>query len=209
MKAFTYSVLCMLLSIMYSCSNPEIDDHNETNSQLLLEQLQDFAKSCGYRDLTINISRPLTEEDIKWYRSIISNKAQTRQDYQVYMYLGETYYKGNTYTLQFDYRLNKDTGEVKEAYGGILDRSSQGQVSYNGYRSIQSIFSRPGYMNRERFELNIRAYYLTSSGGPYGGRDAYNQHCYRLTILAGLNLNTNSHYCDFQEQGEGEWPLEP
>lgn len=64
-------------------------------------------------------------------------------------------------------------------------------------------------MNNDRFDLIIRAYYLTGIDGPYGSSNSFYGHRYRLVIRAGLNIKTNISTCQFEQQGEGQWPLEP
>lgn len=124
------------------------------------------------------------------------------------MYITEVFYKGSTFTLRFDYSRDKDTGEIKEAYGGVYGQN-KAYYSYTEYRLIQTLFSRPEFMNSERFGIIIRAYYLTSRDYPYDKCSVYDRHCYRIVIAAGLNVKTNTPTYQIYENGEGEWPIEP
>lgn len=136
MKALIYLLLSLLL-ITYSCSPSELEEKSPalSNNQQKVKDLIMFARECGYTDLTINISKPLTDSDIKIYKSLIERKAKTRRYISQYMYLSKISYKRHDFPLQLDYSRNGDTKQILEAYGGVEG------VASNSYYDIQMALS--------------------------------------------------------------------
>ena len=80
MKKLIYPLLSVLLLVGYSCSSSEFEDEISIshNNKLTLEDLYAYARECGYASLTINVSKPLTESDIIYYKSQLRKHPMTR-----------------------------------------------------------------------------------------------------------------------------------
>lgn len=208
MKTLIYLALCFFATITYSCSSYEEEDITPINNELKIKELQSFAKECGYNNLTVDISRPLTDEDIQLYRSfLVDNKQLTRGNIQIEMYITEIYHKGSMHTLRFDYSRDDVTGEIHEAYGGVYGRSKV-NYGYDEYREMYTLYSKPEFLGNNKFDIIIRAYYYVSRNYPYNESDVFDRHSYRLVIAAGLNVKTQTPTYQIHEQGEGEWEPE-
>ena len=208
MKTFIHLSICILLLNIYSCSQE--DDFPIQSEPSQLECLKQFARENGYTDMTVNISRLLTPEEMELCKSFVKKRANTRRgSVNNYMYVTEI---SGGY-LQFDYSRDSDTKEIIEAYGGVYGSKNGWSTypdRYSGlYTTLQTLYSRVEFKNSTRFDLIIKAYRLTSSAeGRYSSSMMYD-HRYRLVIAAGLNVDTQVHNITIHEQGEGEWPLEP
>lgn len=215
MKTFTYALVGILSFMMYACSLPEetVDLPNSDKEQLKVEDLYILAKECGYTRFTIGTDRILSVEEIKKYQELIRqrNHPITRGYIEHYLYIGDIYYQGHCFTIQFDYSQDRDTKDILEVYGGVDGIAKDYHYDLEHY-SIATISSRPTSMTKQSFEVEIKGLYVTGklhfANIAPDTTNLYDVHRYRIVILAGLNIETEYLHYDICNHGEGHWPYD-
>ena len=215
MKTCIYAWVGILSFMMYSCSLPEdtVDLPNSNKEQLKVEDLYTLANECGYTKLTIETDRMLSRENIEKYQELIKQKKHiiTRGYVEHYLYIGDIYYQGHCFTIQFDYSQDRDTKDILEVYGGVDGIAKDYHYDLEHY-SIATVSSSPTSMTKQNFEVEIKGYYITNKvhnaeAGPVVD-NIYDVHRYRIIIVAGLNIETGYLHYDVRNNGEGHWPYD-
>lgn len=202
MKTLIYSLMSLLL-MTYSCSSSELEDETSvlSNKQITVEDLYTYAYECGYSSLTIDITEPLTDSDILFYKSSIKKQNKTRGYVSFHKYITNLYYKGDKFTLQFEYSQDNDTKYIKEAYGAVNGKVEK--LYGNNYVCAFSTFDSKSRIMGHRFDMEIKAYYNTYNTDSY---NIWNSKLYRIIVLTTFDASTNSVSYEVCENGEGKWP---